>query len=124
MKYLSDYAQDGISAAMDKYGAFFAFGREQFEAKRVEGVIYASTPMGMIAPKENMAALIAEINAVYEAAVKQDVEENGIEAIIRRELSNYECYYTGDIDDAVNALETYGVDREQVCTVFLTERAA
>lgn len=124
MKYLSDYAQDGVSAVMDKYGAFFAFGRDQFEAKRVEGVVYAGTPSGMIAPKENMAALLAEMQAIYESARQQDIDENGIDAIIRRELSNYECYYTGDIDDAVDALESYGVDREQIAAVFARECAA
>ena len=51
-------------------------------------------------------------------AVKQDIEENGIEKIIKRELGNYECYYTGEIEDAVEALEDYGITHEQVSNVF------
>jgi hypothetical protein len=124
MKYLSDYMSDAQTVAFDKHGAFFAFGQKQFDEKKVEGVVYASTGSGMIAPKENMAELIKELNEIYHASIAQDIAENGIDGIISRELGNYECDYTGNIDDAVEALEDYGIIREQVKAIFLQERVA
>lgn len=35
MKTLTDYTSDAISAAMEKYGAFFAFSNAQFEEKKL-----------------------------------------------------------------------------------------
>ncbi|MCG3684457.1 hypothetical protein L5F43_03830 [Aliarcobacter butzleri] len=118
MKTLNSYTSDKISAAMEKHGAYFAFSKTQFEEKQVEGVKYVSDGSGMVCPKENYNQLIEEMNGIYAEGVKQDIAENGLTAIVKRELANYECYYTGDIEDAVDALEDYGVTYEQVLTVF------
>lgn len=118
MKTLNSYTSDKISAAMEKHGTYFAFSKTQFEEKQVEGVKYVSDGSGMVCPKENYNQLIEEMNGIYAEGVKQDIAENGLTAIVKRELANYECYYTGDIEDAVDALEDYGVTYEQVLTVF------
>ncbi|WP_418181308.1 hypothetical protein ACNSOL_12435 (plasmid) [Aliarcobacter lanthieri] len=118
MKTLNDYTSEAISAVMEKYGAFFAFSKKQFEEKQVEGVKYVIDGSGMAAPKENYKTLVKEMNEIYSEGVKQDIAENGLNAIIKRELANYECYYTGDIEDAVEALEDYGITHEQVLKVF------
>ena len=118
MKTLNDYTDKAISAVLEKHGAYFAFSKKQFEEKQVEGVEYVRNLNGMVMPKESKFQLIKEINEIYAEGVKQDIAENGLTAIIKRELSNYECYYTGDIEDAVEALEDYGVTHEQVLTVF------
>ena len=118
MKYLTDYIKDATSVAMEKYGAFFAFSASQFNEKRVEGVVYVQDGSGMIAPKENFKALVEELNKIHEDGIKQDIEEKGIEAIIKRELNNYECYYSGQIEDAVDALDGYGISNEQILNVF------
>ena len=118
MKTLNDYTSDKISAVLEKHGAFFAFSNAQFEEKRVEGVEYVRNLNGMVMPKESKFQLIKEMNEIYAEGVKQDIAENGLTTIVKRELSNYECYYTGDIEDAVEALEDYGVTHEQVLTVF------
>lgn len=124
MKYLSDYMSDAQTAAFDKYGAFFAFGQKQFDEKAVQGVKYVQTGSGMIVPKENVQTLMDESERIYNEAVAQDISENGIDAIISRELGNHECYYTGNIDDAVGTLTAYGITREQVKAIFLEERTA
>lgn len=118
MKTLNSYTSDKIGVAMEKHGAYFAFSKTQFEEKQVEGVKYVSDGSGMVCPKENYNQLIEEMNEIYAEGVKQDIAENGLTAIVKRELANYECYYTGDIEDAVDALEDYGVTYEQVLTVF------
>ena len=118
MKYLSDYTQEHLTKVFEKHGAFFAFSKSQFDEKKVEGVKYVSDGTGMIAPKENYEKLSEEIEEIHRNGIKQDIEENGIESIIKRELSNYECNYTGEIEDAVDALEDYGITYEQVKNVF------
>ena len=118
MKTLNDYTSDKISAVLEKHGAYFAFSKKQFEEKQVEGVKYVTDGSGMVCPKENYEQLVKEMLEIYEEGVKQDIAENGLTAIIKRELSNYECYYTNDIEDAVDALESYGITHEQVLTVF------
>lgn len=122
MKYLSDYIREAQSEAFNKHGAFFAFGKDQFDEKAVAGVKYVQTESGMIVPKENVETLMAELSKIYEDGRAQDIAENGIDGIIRRELNNHECYYTGDISDAVDSLEYYGITREQVAIIFSAER--
>lgn len=118
MKTLNNYTDSKISAVLEKHGAYFAFSKKQFEEKQVEGVKYVTDGSGMVCPKENYNQLIKEMNEIYEEGVKQDIAENGLTAIVKRELANYECYYTNDIEDAVDALESYGITHEQVLTVF------
>ena len=118
MKDLLDYMQDKQSALFDKYGVFFAFSKEQFLAARKEGVKYVDVGAGMIVPKEHVKVVHDTLEQIYQDGIKQDIEENGKEAIIKRELGNYECYYTGDISDAVEALEDYGISHEQVENIF------
>lgn len=118
MKTLNDYTDVKISAAMEKHGAYFAFSKKQFEEKQVKGLKYVTDGSGMVCPKENYNQLIKEMNEIYSEGVNQDITENGLAAIVKRELANYECYYTGDIEDAVDALKDYGVTYEQVLTIF------
>ena len=118
MKHLSDYTKDAISETMKKHGAFYAFSTSQFNENKVEGVTYTQTGSGMIVPKDNIKGLIDDINKIYEDGIKQDIAENGIKTIIKRELANYECYYSGDIEDAVDALKEYGITYEQIENVY------
>ncbi|MFX4240133.1 DUF7659 family protein [Aliarcobacter butzleri] len=118
MKYLSDYTTNPQTDAFKKHGAFFAFSASQFNENKIEGVKYADCGHGLICPKENVKALLKELDEINQNGIKQDIEENGIEKIIKRELGNYECYYTGEIDDAVEALEDYGITQEQILKVF------
>lgn len=118
MKYLSDYTSAALTIAFEKHGAFYAFSKSQFNEKKVEGVMYVSDGSGMITPKENYQALCKDMEEIHTSGIKQDIEENGIEKIIKRELGNYECYYTSEIEDAVEALEDYGITHEQVSNVF------
>lgn len=118
MKYLSDYTQDPQTEAFERLGAFFAFSQEQLEEKRKPNVIYCALGAGLICPKENAQALLDELEAINKRGIEQDIAENGVEAIIRRELNNHECFYTGDVSDCVDALESYGIGREQIVKQF------
>ena len=73
-----------------------------------------SLGMGLIAPEENASKIIEGLESINTEGIKQDISENGIKTIIRRELANYEAQLSGDLSDTVAALEDYGITREQV----------
>ena len=114
MKYLSDYTQDAQTAAFDKAGAFFAFGQSQLEEKQIKCIKYVGMGAGLICPRNNAEQLIEDLSTTQAAGIKLDIAENGVNAIIQRELGNYECQITGDISDAVAVLEDYGITESQV----------
>ena len=123
MKYLTHYTEEEQTRIFKKYGVFFAFNNQQFAEQKVEGVTYVNGPSGMIIPKEHVDKVIEELNICHEKGIAQDIAENGKNRIIRRELDNYECYYTHDISDAVDALEPYGITEAQVLKVFRNKNA-
>ena len=114
MKHLTDYTSDKLSKLWDDNGAFFAFGQQQLDESKQEGVVYVSLGMGLIAPKENASKVIEGLESIHTEGIKQDISENGIKPIIHRELRNYETQISGDISDTVAALEGYGITRNQV----------
>ncbi|WP_394246006.1 hypothetical protein [Vibrio profundi] len=118
MKYLSDYTQQPQTALFDELGAFFAFSNKQFDAAKKKGVEYVSLGMGMIVPKNNAKKLIERLEEIQKEGIKQDIAENSKEAIIRRELFNHECFYTGNVCDCVEKLEEYGYSYDDIYQVY------
>lgn len=118
MKYLSDYMRDAQTELLNKLGAFFAFGDEQFKEKRVEGVEYQQMASGLIVPKENALAVWEGFETILNNAIAQDIAENGKEAIIRRELFNHECFLDGEIARAIDALEMYKFPKEEIIAMY------
>ena len=118
MNYLSDYTSEKQTQLWNDNGAFFAFSKKQLNEEKKEGVVYVSLGMGLIAPKENASKVIEGLESINTEGIKQDISENGIKAIIHRELANYEAQITGDISDTVQALEDYGITREQVSAEY------
>ena len=114
MNYLSDYTSAKQTQLWNDNGAFFAFGQQQLDEKKQEGVVYVSMGSGLIVPKENASKILKGLESINTEGIKQDITENGIKAIIHRELANYEAQITGSISDTVDALEDYGITREQV----------
>lgn len=118
MKYLSDYTKQAQSNLFDELGVFFAFSNKQFEAAKKKGVEYVSLGMGMIAPKNNAKQLVERLDQIHKDGIKQDIADNGKEAIIRRELFNHECFYTHDITDCVEKLKDYGYSHDDIFQVY------
>lgn len=118
MKSLSSYTNDALTQLLNEAGAFFAFSQQQFEEKRKEGVQYSSLGAGLIAPRESVASVVDGIAKITKTGIEKDIEENGRRAIIKRELMNHECFYTGDITDCVEALEDYGFDQNEIKAVY------
>jgi hypothetical protein len=118
MKYLQDYINEKQTAALEKAGAFFAFSTKQFEEQKKKGVTYVNGPAGMICPKNTIESLMQDLKNIYKDGIQQDIKENGLEAIIKRELNNHEAYYTRDIETTVEALSEYPVTRDEILAVF------
>jgi hypothetical protein len=106
MKYLSEYMEQAQSQAFENAGAFFAFSNKQFHEKKKEGITYVNMGANLICPKDKARDLRASLDTIYEAAIKQDVAENGIK-VISREYFNYECQITCDTSEVFDAMESY-----------------
>lgn len=107
MKYLSEYMEEAQSAAFKEADAFFAFSNEQFNEQKKPGIKYTNMGMGLLANRDKANWLHDELHRIYKESILQDIHENGLNAIIRRELNNHEAYYTGYIDDTWEALKDY-----------------
>ena len=121
MKYLQDYINEAQTKLFDKYGVFFAFGEEQWDDQvnpELTKADYFHITAGMYCPKENTNDFLTDHAKVVAQGRHNDIAENGLNAIVRRELNNYECYYTGDIEDAVEALKGYPVNKEDVLKIY------
>lgn len=122
MKYLSDYTQEKHTQLLQETGAFYAFGQKQFDEQRKEWVIYVSLDGGLLVPKDKAKEFIDRLHENVQSGIKLDIEENWIEWIIKRELWNHEAYYTGNIDSTCDALDGYGITREQIHSVFKNQK--
>lgn len=116
---LSKYIEKEQTACFEKHGVFFAFSSKQFDEQKVEGVSYAVLGAGVVCPADNAEAFLEDHKNIVKKGMALDIKENGKEAIIHRELCNYECYYTGDYIDAMIILRDYGFTEEEVKEVFL-----
>jgi len=114
MKYLQDYINDEQTRVFEKYDAFFAFSKKQFEEGKKEGMKYVALDSGLIAPKENIKNLFDALEDIHNKGVKKDIAENGISSIIQRELSNHEAQITMGISDTVDALDGYNITEDQI----------
>ncbi len=121
MKTSQYYKDQAITNLFDEIGAFFAFSDEQFDEQKKEGVKYSHLKHGLICPKGKAGYLIDQLDEISKQAIKLDLEENGKEAIIKRELSNHECYYVGDWSDALPVLLAYGFEEDEVKAIFNAE---
>tara|TARA_Y100000310_G_scaffold33567_1_gene31727 strand:+ start:1513 stop:1896 length:384 start_codon:yes stop_codon:yes gene_type:complete len=124
MKYLSDYIEKAQSQAINKADGFFAFGDEQFNEAKKDKLKYTHLGAGLICNKEKAKILIKELDEIVKAGIAQDVKENGIINIIKRELSNHEAGYTGDITDTAEALKDYPIKKEKILEIFKSENKA
>ena len=118
MKYLSHYIEAAQTKLFNETGTFFAFSNKQYEEGKKEGVSYVSLGAGMICPEENVNKLADGLKTITAQGIAQDLAENGKEAIIERELHNYEAFYVGSIRDTLDALEDYGITREEIVRVY------
>lgn len=115
-----DIKQKKTNELFEKLGVFWAFSKEQFEKNKTplkDGEKYIDIGAGGFMPRGNYDALIAglkEIKNEFKEAMK---DQDARIKHIRYQLNNHEAYYTGSIEDTLDAL---GEDftREEVLAVF------
>lgn len=115
---LSKIIEVKISALLEHSGAFYSFSQKQFEESRISGVEYSYLAGGLICPTAKAKSLVTRINQITHEGIRQDIEINGIDKIIERELRNYECFYVGDTADCVDALKIYGISKDEIDRVY------
>lgn len=122
MKYLHHYTEQATTDLLHELGAFFAFSDKQFNEQKKDGVEYVQSFAGIICPKENARKILDGLESITAKGIAQDIAENGKEGIIKRELSNHEAYYTGDITSTIDALSGYDFTPEDIQAVYNVER--
>ena len=111
--------QNAQTELFERTGTFFAFSQDQYERSALEGVTYVSCGAGMLVPKDNAKALTDGLAEINKLGIETDLKENTKESIIERELFNFECFYTGEIDDCVEALSGYPITESEIKAVYM-----
>lgn len=96
-----------ISKLFEDCGVFFAFSNEQFQTNKTpleEGEKYVSIGAGGYLPKSKLQLF----NESYDNITKwkkNEIKSNKLRKDhILYELNNHEAFYTGDLEDTLNAL--------------------
>ena len=109
---MRDYTEAATTVLLDANGAFFAFGKGPHK-EEVAGIEYVGLGMGLVVPRKNAQAIVEGFGAITRAGMALDLAENGTKKILWREFANFECQISCSPDDAIEALEGYGItDRE------------
>lgn len=124
MKYarVKEIEQKKYTELNDKCGLFWAFSNEQFDEGKKKNPTtgkYTSIGAGGYLPSENYqkwADGMKQIELTIKTITKDATE------VILYELNNYECFYTGDIEDALPRLHDLGYTKEEVKKVYHKNR--
>lgn len=109
-----------VNEVIKSCGMFFAFSGKQFEENKTplaEGDKYVSLANGAYLPASKLPAYrqaVKEINAWFSQAISAPAMR---EAHIEYELHNHEAFYTGEIDDTLEALGSE-YSTEEVIAVY------
>jgi hypothetical protein len=124
LQEIKKHKQDSMDVLFKTCGVFFAFSNQQFQENKTplqEGEKYVSIGAGGYCPKSKAKTLLdgfEAINETYKAAIKANKQRN---AEILYELQNHEAFYTGSIEETMDALgEDY--TREEVQAVYRKHR--
>jgi shikimate kinase len=116
--------ETSIDELFKSCGVFFAFSNEQFHKNKTplqEGEKYVSIGGGGYCPKSKREALLngfESINKTFKEAIKSNKQR---QAHILYELQNHEAFYTGSIEETMDALGT-DYTEDEVKTVFRKNR--
>lgn len=114
MESFASFTEQHTTETIKKHGAFFAFGQSQFDEQSQEGVRYVNMGNGLIAPKDNAAQLVKDLDDATENQVKEYLAKYSRKDIIWYELANRECHIVCDWTDAAAAVKVLGITAEEV----------
>jgi len=109
MKYqqIREQKQTDTNNLFTSLGVFWAFSNKQFDENKTplqEGEKYVDIGGGGFIPKHNVDALIEGMKTIDKTFKQATKDAKMREKHILYELNNHECFYTGDITDAVEVL--------------------
>lgn len=124
---INKITQDKQTELFEANSVFFAFSDSQVlegmaQYNITDKSLLVSLGAGMIAPRANVKAISLGLKTIQADKKKMVKERSDIKKTILYELNNYECFYTGDITDALEALSAYDVTREQILAVYKENR--
>lgn len=128
MKFLQNYIEEKQSQVFKSKKVFFAFSNDQFKESIKEHNIKKDVKIihlggGMYCPTKNYKEVIKQLENINKKGIEEDLKENGKYNVIKRELSNYESYYTYDLTDCIDALKDYkSISKEDIKNVFHKEK--
>lgn len=116
--------EDQVSQLLKNCNVFFAFSDEQFEENKTplaDGDKYVRLGAGGFLPKSKSKQFLEGFDRIEKEYKKTIKENKQRKALIIDELQNREAFYTGEIDDTLEAL---GDDftAEEVQTVYNEQR--
>lgn len=117
--------QNDTDNLFSKLGVFWAFSNQQFIENKTplqQDEKYIDIGGGGFIPKHNVSAMLDGMKEIGETFKKEVKEHKQREANILYELNNHECFYTGDIE---NAIEPLGEDynKEEIQAVYKKYKA-
>lgn len=120
MKYLEVKRQEQkrYDKLMNECNVFWAFSNEQFLQNRTplkDGERYVDIGAGGFMPNSNFNKFIAGMDKI--AKWVKTANKDATETILY-ELNNYECFYTGDITDALPRLKDLGYSPAEIKKVY------
>ena len=119
--------EDRVTECVNKYGVFFAFSNKQLtegvaKLDLKDGEKVSNLGNGMFCKSSLVSDFIADFESICDQNTQNLKEKAGIDNVIRYELINHECYYTGTIEDAAQALASHDItDRELIQKIFSEE---
>lgn len=114
--------QRRYDVAMEEAGLFWAFSNEQFEKNKTpkrDDEKYVSIGAGGYMPRHKWDQFKIDTEAAdaWKKAATKKLNPEQREADILYELNNYECFYTGEMEPAMDALKDW-YTYEEVQAVF------
>jgi len=109
-KYRQEYEKE-YNKELKKTGIFWAFDNKQFEENKTHKDApdneYLFIKSGGYIHKSNKFKLDYFLNVTLPKLKREYISKIKMEDLIAYELENHECYYTGNIRDAVEAVYDY-----------------
>lgn len=92
--------QDKQSALFDLMGVFWAFGKEQFEKKKQEGVEYSQiwSLGGMLVPTDKVEIMLDGLRMIASDSREDYRNHVNMDAYILKSLNEHETFYDGDLE--------------------------
>ena len=121
---IKDQQKQKVTELIKESSMFFAFSDEQFQKNKTpaqEGEKYVHIGAGAYLPKSKVDTYINGIKSINKWYKKTVKDNKARKANIIYELGNYECWYTYELQPAIDALGSDYTPKE-VQKVFNEER--